>query len=178
MSEELVRLFGLTLPPWELVLRGSATYWFLFALFRFVLRRDVGSIAIADVLLLVLIADASQNAMAGEYKSITDGFILVSTIIGWNYLLDWAAFRFEFLRRVAEPPPLLLIRRGRVLRENLRKEMLTLDELRSKLRAQGVEDVSAVKLAHMEGSGEISIIMMPGHAQGGPPNPPGPEGGL
>ena len=53
--------------PWELVLRGTLMYWFIYLLFRFVLRRDVGSIAIADILLLVLIADASQNALAGGY---------------------------------------------------------------------------------------------------------------
>lgn len=179
MSAELARLFALSLPPWELVLRGSAMYWFLFAIFRFVLRRDVGSIAIADVLLLVLIADASQNAMAGDYKTITDGCILVVTIVGWNYGLDWAAFRFKTVRRLVEPPPLLLIRHGRVLRDNLRKEMLTFDELRSKLREQGVDRFEEVEFARMEGDGEISIILKDGAQAGQAPNPPGPgRGGL
>ena len=66
-------LFRFEMNPWELVLRGSAMYWFLYLLFRFVLRRDAGSIAIADVLLLVLIADASQNAMAGGYTFMLHG---------------------------------------------------------------------------------------------------------
>src|SRR5690349_11916057 len=101
-------LFRLSVDPWELVVRGTAVYWFLFLLFRFVLRRDVGSIAIADVLLLVLIADASQNAMAGGYDSITDGCILVMTIAGWNYALDWVTFHVPFVRRIIEPKPLVL----------------------------------------------------------------------
>ena len=67
-------LFGLSMPALELVIRGSVIYWFLFLMFRFVLRRDIGSIGITDVLFVVIIADAAQNAMAGEYKSITDGF--------------------------------------------------------------------------------------------------------
>ena len=69
---DLAALFRITVDPLEIVVRGTVMYWFLFALFRFVLRRDVGSIGIADVLLVVLIADASQNAMAGGYASITD----------------------------------------------------------------------------------------------------------
>jgi len=73
---------------------------------RFVLRRDVGSIAIADVLLLVLIADAAQNAMAGGYQTITEGMLLVATIAGWNDLLDWLAFRVRWIRRWIAPPPL------------------------------------------------------------------------
>jgi len=151
-------LFELTLPPWELILRGSAVYWFLFVIFRFVMHRDVGSLAIADVLLLVLVADASQNAMAGSYESITDGFILIATIIGWNYALDWAAFRFPAVAKFAEPPPLLLVRRGRVLKSGLRQEMMTQDDLMSKLREHGVDDVAQVKKAYMEGDGSVTVI--------------------
>ena len=77
-------LFAFSVPPLELIVRGSAIYWFLFLLFRLVLRRDIGAIGVADVLLLVLVADAAQNAMAGEYRSISDGILLVSTIIGWQ----------------------------------------------------------------------------------------------
>lgn len=83
-------------------------------LLRFVLRRDAGSIGLADILLLVLIADASQNAMAGDYKTVADGVVLVSTIVGWNWLTDWASFRYPAVRRFTEAPPLVLVRRGRI----------------------------------------------------------------
>ncbi len=155
-------LFSITVPPWELVLRGTLMYWFLFLVFRFVMRRDVGSIGVADVLLLVLIADASQNAMAGGYESVTDGIVLVSTIVGWNWLLDWAAFRFPAVRRLVEAPPLRLIHRGRLMRANLRRELMTVEELRSKLREQGVSDFADVKSAYMEPDGQISIIKRDG----------------
>ena len=122
-------LFGLSVPPWELMVRGTLTYWFLFAVFRFVLRRDVGSVGIADVLLLVLIADASQNAMSGGYETVSDGAVLVGTIVGWNYLLDWATYRFTAVRRIVGPPALMLVRDGKALRRNLRQEFITLDEL-------------------------------------------------
>jgi len=151
-------LFRFDMSPLELIVRGTVLYWFLFALFRFVLRRDAGSIAITDILLLVLIADASQNAMAGGYDSISEGIVLVATIAGWNWLLDWAAWRFPAVRRLVEPPPLQLVREGRVQRENLRRELLTIDELKSKLREQGIDDISKVRSAYMEGDGSISVI--------------------
>jgi uncharacterized membrane protein YcaP (DUF421 family) len=77
-------LFAVNVPPFEIFVRGTLIYWFLFGVFRFVLHRDVGGLGIADLLLLVLVADAAQNAMAGDYQSISEGLILVTTIIGWN----------------------------------------------------------------------------------------------
>src|SRR5688500_11641211 len=107
-------LFVVHMPVSEILIRGSAMYWFLFLLFRFVMHRDIGALGIADILLLVLVADASQNAMAGEYKSISEGMLLVATIAGWNILLDWLAARFSLVERFAAPPPLDLVRNGRV----------------------------------------------------------------
>ena len=154
-------LFALTVNPLELIVRGTVMYWFLFLIFRFVLRRDVGSIAIADVLLLVLIADAAQDAMAGGYESITDGCILVATIAAWNYFLDWASFHSLHVRKMVDPPPLLLVKKGRLLRENLRKELISRDELWSKLRAKGIQNLGEVQAAFIESDGEISVLKTP-----------------
>jgi len=153
-------LFGLTVSPLEIFVRGSVVFWFIFLIFRLVLRREVGAIGVADVLVVVLIADASQNAMAGDYRSITDGLLLISTIVFWNFLIDWLAFRWHWLAQLLEPPPLLLIDHGRMNRANMRREFLTPDELRSKLREQGVEDLTQVKRALMESDGEISVIRL------------------
>lgn len=133
-------------------------YWFIFLLFRLVLHRDVGSIAIADVMLLVLIADAASNGMSGTYESITDGCILVATLAGWNYFLDWLSFHFPAVERLVKPPPLVLIRNGKLQRKAMRQELITVEELQSKLREQGIESVEQVKIAHLEEDGEISIV--------------------
>lgn len=160
-------MFRLGVDPVELVIRGTAIYWFLFLLFRFVLRRDVGSLAIADVLLVVLIADAAQNGMSGGYQSITDGMVLVATLAGWNYLLDWASFHSPQLRRWVEPRPLPLVRDGQLIRNNMRRGLVTLDELMTRLRESGIEQLSGVKLAVLEGDGNISVIQA---ARGGEPS--------
>lgn len=151
-------LFGLSVPPLELVVRGSALYLFLLVLFRVVIKRRMGAIGMADILVLVIISDASQNAMAGEYKTVTDGFILIGTIIGWNYLFDWACFQFPRIGRLLEPQPLLLIDEGRVLWRNLRVEYVSEDELRSKLRENGVEDPREVRKAYLESDGQFTVI--------------------
>ena len=67
-------IFGFTVSPWELVIRGSAMYIFLFVLFRVVVRRRVGSIGMADILILVIVADAAQNGMSGEYRSVSEAW--------------------------------------------------------------------------------------------------------
>lgn len=163
---DLSSVFSLTVHPAELVLRGTAMYWFLFLLLRFVLRRDVGSIGIADVLLLMVIADASQNAMSGGYESVTDGFILVATIAGWNWGLDRLAYRFLSVRRLLEARPMVLVSDGRLMRRNLRRELISQDELMAVLRQHGIENLEQVKVATMESDGEISVVK---HESGQPP---------
>jgi uncharacterized membrane protein YcaP (DUF421 family) len=151
-------IFGLTVSPWELVIRGSAMYLFLFLLFRVVVRRRVGSIGMADILILVIVADAAQNGMSGEYRSVTEAFILVATLIGWNMLIDWLTFRIPRLQTILEPPPLLLIDKGRVLWRNQRHEFVSETELKSKLREQGVGDPAEVEMAYMEPDGQVTVL--------------------
>jgi uncharacterized membrane protein YcaP (DUF421 family) len=141
----------------ELILRGSLMYLFVFVAMR-LLRRESGALSTADLLVLVLVADAAQNAMASEYHSITEGTILVATIFGWNYALDWLAYRFHRVHRLLNPPPLLLIENGRLKMRNLRAEMLTEADLAMHLREQGVEEFAEVRRCYLEGDGHISVI--------------------
>lgn len=145
-------------PLLEILVRGSVVYLALFLLLRLVLKRQSGVVGITDLLVIVLIADAAQNSMAGDYKSVPDGLILVATIVFWSYALDWLGYRFPRLGRYVYPPPLDLVRNGKVLRQNLRKELISIEELKSQLREQGIEDVGDVKSARMEGDGRISVV--------------------
>lgn len=162
MQLDLPQLFAIDVPVVEIMLRGTLIYWFLFLTFRFVLRRDVGGLSTADTLLLVIVADASQNALAGEYKTITEGVILLSTIIGWNLLLDWLAYHYRPFSIIAHPRTLLLVRHGRFVTRTLRRQMLTPDEVMSKLREQGIVHLREVRHAYLESDGEVSIARYPG----------------
>jgi len=158
MGIDWKEVFGLTMSPAELVIRGTLVYLFLIFVFRTVLQRDIGAVGVADILLLVLIADAAQNAMGGEYKSVTDGLILVSTILGWNIAFDYLSFRFPRIRKVLQPPVLPLVRDGEILHRNLRREFISEDELWAKLRENGVDDLADVGSATMESDGTISVV--------------------
>jgi uncharacterized membrane protein YcaP (DUF421 family) len=151
-------LFSLDVPLFEIILRGSAMYLSLFLLLRVVLKRQAGGLGITDLLLITLIADASQNAMAGEYQSIPAGIVLVSTIIFWSYALDWLSYKFPWFNRLIEPKPLPLIRDGKLLYRNMRQELITEEELMSHLREQGLDDATKVKEAFMESDGHISVV--------------------
>jgi uncharacterized membrane protein YcaP (DUF421 family) len=151
-------IFSLDIPLFEIILRGSVMYFALFVLLRIVLKRQTGSLGMTDLLLITLIADASQNAMAGEYKSLPSGIILVCTIIFWSYTLDWLGYKISWFRRLIEPPPLPLIKEGRLLRRNMRRELISEDELMSHLREEGVDHWSKVKEAYIESDGHISVV--------------------
>jgi uncharacterized membrane protein YcaP (DUF421 family) len=142
----------------ELIVRGSIVYLFIFTLLRFVLKRVTGTLNIGDLLIIVLIADAAQNAMSSGYKSIGDGAVLIGTIVFWSYALDWLAHRFPRFERVMHPPPLPLVRDGQMIVRNMRRELITVDELMSHLREQGVQELKEVRLVAMEGDGRISVL--------------------
>ena len=152
------RMFALSEPLFETVIRGSCMYLALFVMLR-LFRRQAGALGPADLLVLLLIADAAQNGMAGEYKSITDGLILVGTIIFWEYALDWLAFRFPICKRWIDQEPRTLIENGRINHDALRGELLTLDDLLSHLRQKGVDNPAVVRMSKLEGDGHFSVIL-------------------
>src|SRR3954471_18026759 len=128
----------------EIFIRGTLVYLALYTLLRVVLKRQRGGVGVTDLLVIVLIADAAQNAMAGEYTSVPDGVLLVAVIIGWSAFLDWLGFRFPAFQRFVRPGPLPLVEDGRMIRENMAKEYITEDELMSQLRIDGLTSVDQI----------------------------------
>ncbi|MGH7520242.1 MAG: DUF421 domain-containing protein [Gemmatimonadales bacterium] len=159
----------------ELLLRGSLMYLFIFGLMR-VFRREAGTLSIPDLLVVVLVADAAQNGMSANYRSVTEAFVLVGTIFLWDYVLDWLAFRSRVMHRLLRPAPLALVKDGKVLRRNLRSELLTVDDLLGQLREQGVSDVREVKRSFIEADGHLSVVKYEPAAQ--PQHQPNRKSGL
>jgi uncharacterized membrane protein YcaP (DUF421 family) len=151
------KLFIFTVSPFALFLRGTIVYLLIFILMR-ILRREPGTVGIADLLMVVLIADASQNAMSNEYTSVLDGIVLILTIVFWNYAIDWITLHVRSVERFTYPDPIPLVRSGRMNVSNMRRQFVTPEQLRSMLREHGVDDISKVKAAFLEGSGHVSVI--------------------
>ncbi len=152
------QIFSFDVNVFEIFVRGTVVYLAVFLTLRFVLRREAGTLTIPDLLMMLLVADASQNAMAANYRSVSSGLVLVGTIIFWNFALDYLGHKFDFINRIIHPSPLCLIKNGRVLHVNLKKEFLTVDDLKSELRQHGIEDFREVKIAYLESNGRVSVV--------------------
>jgi uncharacterized membrane protein YcaP (DUF421 family) len=137
-------------------------YWFLFLLLRFVLRRDTGSAGISGILFVVLLGDAAQNAMIGNGHTIGDGGLLIATLAAWNLLLDWAGVHWKLVARLTEAPPVMLVRHGQLVDRNMRRELVTREEVESKMRANNLEKLDQVKAMYLEGDGSFTVIKATG----------------
>jgi uncharacterized membrane protein YcaP (DUF421 family) len=155
---KLAGVFSFSVSPLKLMLRGRLMYWFLFIVFRFILRRDVGSLGISDFLLVVILGDAAQNGMIGSATSAIDGMVLIGTLAFWSYRHDFMSFQFPVMQRFTSAPRLCLVRDGKLLRRNMRREFITDEELNAKIRQEGVEDIATVKRIDLKTDGEMSLI--------------------
>jgi uncharacterized membrane protein YcaP (DUF421 family) len=142
----------------EVFLRGTLTYWIIYLCMR-LFRRGTGQLSISDLLLITMISDAAQNAMAGTYNSITEGAVVILTLVFWDYAIDWMGYKKVIFGKFAKPDPVLLIRNGRLLHKNMEKELIDEEELVALLREKDVDDYTKVKTCYLEATGNISIIL-------------------
>lgn len=118
----------------------------------------MGNVGVGDFLFVVIVADASQNAMSGDAKTIPDGLVLIAVLVFWNVMIDWLSYHYLWIRKLVEPPPLVLVRHGVLQRRAMRREFITRDDIMAKLREEGIEHISKVKQMQLESDGELSII--------------------
>ena len=152
-------------PLAEVIVRGTLIYLLLFLVLRFFLNRQAGAVGNPDILVIVLIVEATTDAM-GKNESVTEAALLIGTVMAWSYGLQWLSFRVPRLRFLVSSPKVKLIENGQVLRRNMRRELVTDEELMSLLRSQGIDDPKQVKSAYIEGSGDISVIPLDGKPSG------------
>lgn len=154
----------------DLVVRGTLVYLSVFAMMRLVLRRQTGGIGMTDVLVVVLIAEVAGSGVAPEAQSVVEGVVLVATLLFWSHLIEWLSWRFPAFERLVRDPKLQLVADGRMLLRNMRRELVTTEELKARIREDGLEDCSLVKAAYLEADGTISIIRRnDGSSESAPP---------
>jgi uncharacterized membrane protein YcaP (DUF421 family) len=147
----------------EMVVRGTIMYLLVFALVRLMSKRQIGGLGPSDVLVIVLLAEVAGNGFtASDYRSVSEGAVLVATLLGWTYVLEWLGNRFPAMERLIREPKLKLIENGRMLRRNMQAELVTREELLAQLREKGLEDYDDVAAAYMEADGRISVIRKKG----------------
>jgi len=152
-----VSMWQITVPWWEFVLRALIVYVFLMVLLRITGRRQVGQLSPFDLVLLLVLSNALQNAMNAGDNSITGGIILSLTLVGANWIVGWVAWRSKGFSRVIEGRPEVLIHNGVVYRDIMERERLTQSELDAALRRSGAACIDDVHFAVLENNGQISV---------------------
>ena len=142
----------------EKTVRTVAVYAFLLVSFRLAGKRQLGQMSPFDLVVLLVISNAVQNALIGNDHSLGGGLIGACVLLLVNGVVAWFSSRHRGFERLVESAPTILVRHGRVCMDNLRHELMTLPELRAALRREGVASVADVRYAILEEDGNVSVI--------------------
>jgi uncharacterized membrane protein YcaP (DUF421 family) len=156
--DDWAKLFLPHVPIFESIIRASLIYLILLIILRITLKRETGGTSISDILLLVLIADAVQNGIQGDAISIADALILGGTLIFWDWLIDYLSYHSPRFYRLVHPRPLPIILNGKIIRKNVRKELLTQQDIEQEMQLQGIDDMRKIERATVQPNGAISFI--------------------
>jgi uncharacterized membrane protein YcaP (DUF421 family) len=142
----------------EKILRALIVYFFLLVMFRLLGKREVGQLTLFDLIVLLILSNVLQNAMIGPDNSVSGGLIGAATILGANWVVSRFVFDSRRFERLVEGVPTVLIHHGKFVEANMRREIMTKDDLLSSLRTQGIFNIQEVETAVLETSGKISVM--------------------
>jgi len=142
----------------EIALRTALVYLAILIGLRVAGKREIGQMTVFDLVVLLLIANAVQNAMVGPDTSLLGGVLAAAVLLVMNALVAQLRLRSPRLRRFVEGTPTLLVLHGEVIQEHLNREGLDQETLETALREHGVADVSEVEMAVLEIDGSISVV--------------------
>lgn len=151
-------MWELSLPWWEFVVRGVIVYVFVLLLLRITGKRQVGQLAPFDLVLLLILSNAVQNAMNGGDNSVLGGVISAVTLVTLNYFVGFLTFKSKALEGLIEGHPLLLVHNGQINHKAMRSCRMTVHELNAAIRAGGCAGAHEVRVAVLENSGEVTVI--------------------
>ena len=143
-------------PLLELLARGSALYVGVLMLMRIMPRRAGGDLGRMDLIFLLLIAEAATHGFGG-YTTVADALIVIVTLMAWDYVINLLSYHMPFFERLVSSPPVEVVRNGRLLRRNMRREYLTEAELMSFLHKEGLDDISR-QIGPGQSEGRISVV--------------------
>jgi uncharacterized membrane protein YcaP (DUF421 family) len=143
----------------DAVVRAGAIYIFLLVMFRIAGERTLASITTFDFVLLLIISEATQQAMIGEDFSLTRALLVIATLVGLDIGLSLLKGRWRLLQKIVDGVPLVVVENGHVLADRMRRARIGIDDILQAARAgQGLESMDQIKYAVLERTGEISII--------------------
>jgi uncharacterized membrane protein YcaP (DUF421 family) len=151
-------MFHLSVPVLEKILRPVLVYVFLIVGLRLAGKRELAQLNAFDLVVLLTLSNTVQNAIIGEDNSVTGGVIGAATLLALNYAVVRFLYEHEDLDRLVEGDATVLIENGRVCKEELGKELLTMAELEMAAHKQGFSSLDEVDRAVLEPGGTVSFI--------------------
>jgi uncharacterized membrane protein YcaP (DUF421 family) len=142
----------------ERAIRAVAVYVFLLIAIRIFGRRELGQLTAFDVIVLLTLSNILQNSMIGNDNSVTGGIVGAAVLLSANLLLAYVVSRRPTVERLVEGEPRILIQDGKVREDAMRRELLTMQDLMSAIRREGLERFEDVHLLISEPNGLISVI--------------------
>jgi uncharacterized membrane protein YcaP (DUF421 family) len=142
----------------KIVLSSSAVYLFIILAIRLFGKKELAQLSIIDLVFILLISNAVQNAMVGSDSSLAGGLVAASTLFIFNYILKYLMYRFPKLINIVQGAEILLIYKGQMNGANMARARITREELTEAVREHGVSEIREVDLAILEIDGNISII--------------------
>lgn len=147
-------------PFLDVALRSLAVYFFMFAAIRVFGKNQLSQLNAGDIVLLLLISNAVQNAMVGSNVSLEGGLVAALVLFGANFIVKKIIFKNPKIKSLIESDPVILIKDGVVDNVEMKNEDIGFDELEEAVREHGVEKIEEVRLAVLEVDGNISVISM------------------
>ena len=141
-----------------ITIRTIAVYLVVLLGLRLSGKREIGQMTVFDLVVLLLIANAVQNAMVGQDTSLIGGILAAVVLLGINAIVANLRLRWPRLRRLVEGTPTLLVLHGEVIPQHMRKEGIDEESLLAALREHGVAEISGVEMAVLEIDGSISVV--------------------
>jgi uncharacterized membrane protein YcaP (DUF421 family) len=151
-------MFNPSIPWWQFPVRGLIVYAALVLGLRLAGKRELGQMTPFDLVVILLIANAVQNAMVGPDTSVSGGLVAVGTLLAVNFAWSRLSTAVPGLRRLAQGEPVLLMADGRLLADHMRRAGIDSRELEQAAREHGVPGLGEVRQAVLEVNGSISII--------------------
>ena len=142
----------------DIVLRSVTIYFFMLIALRIFGKKELSQLNTADIILILLISNAVQNAMVGANTSLISGIIAAFALFCINYVFKKVMLKSSFIKNLVQDKPEILIHNGITEYETLARLGITSDELEEAIREHGLEHYNEVKLAMFEIDGNISII--------------------
>lgn len=148
------------IPYLEKAVRTLVVYLALIALLRLAGKRTLGSLNSFDLVVLLLLSNAVQNAIIGNDNSLIGGLFGAIVLVLFNYFIVWLLYKHRKVDRAIEGGATLLIRHGKFLEENMRQQLITHSELQAAARRQGIRKLSDIATARLETGGAVTFDLV------------------